>query len=392
MLKILLVDDSLARTELIKNTLDSLDDSKHLKFVSCDSADSARELLTDEFDLLILDILIPKKSKSTPQSLHSVNLLSDINNPRKPYIRPRLTIGLTADIAELKTYKASFLEHASIVLDGQVNSQDWIENLKIQITSLLATQQKKSQVHTDKILVSIHGIRTYGQWQYNLSKEMKKYSRNLESYEVKYGFFDILSFSVPWLRNRKIKQISARVESILAGNADKKIFLVAHSFGTLIVSNALRGAPKDSIEVVLLCGSPISHGQDIDHIISASKMTVNECGNRDFILVLARILIMGLGDAGRIGFSRENSSKFMNRFFSGGHSLYFRNYDAQYSFYEKFWLPILTTNERPEHFDSRKNYFGEDIVDIAIKALTILKPIFNASLVAFLAYLLTTSV
>lgn len=390
MLKILVIDDSSERTELISKTVMSSEDSKHIKLTTCDTADKGRALLTEEFDLLILDILLPKKNNSTPQALHSVNLLSDINNPRKPYIRPNLIIGLTADIAELKTYKDAFLEHASVVLDGSLNSQDWLDTLKSQITTLVATQQKKSQVHAEKILISVHGIRTYGQWQENLSKEIKRYSKSFESFEVKYGFFDILSFSIPPLRNRKIRKISQRISYILAKNPNKEIFLVAHSFGTLIVSESMKSVPKESIAAVFLCGSPLCHDQDIDHIVSASKHTVNECGTLDLILVLARIFLLGLGDAGRVGFSRENSKKFMNRYFSGGHSLYFSQTPDNSYFYEKFWLPTLTANAELEHYDSRVNFLGEDFIDLTIKSLTILKPIIIFSPVIFLAYFLIT--
>lgn len=386
MLKILVVDDSSERVELISKTIMSTADSKHIKLTVCDTADKGRTFLTEEFDLLILDILLPKKNNSTPQALHSINLLADINNPKKPYIRPNLIIGLTADIAELKTYKDAFLEHASVVLDGSLNSQDWLDTLKGQITTLVATQQKKYQAHAEKILISVHGIRTYGQWQENLSKEIKRYSRSFESFEIKYGFFDILSFSIPPLRNRKINKMSQRIAYILAQNPNKEIFFVAHSFGTLIVSEALKLVPKESIEAVFLCGSPLCHDEQIDHIVSASKLTVNECGTIDIILILARIFLLGLGDAGRVGFTRENSKKFMNRYFTGGHSLYFTQVPDNLYFYEEFWLPTLTANAEVEHHDSRVNFLGEDLIDLIIKFLTILKPIIYLLPIIFAAY------
>lgn len=376
MLKILVIDDSSARTELIRKTVMSFNDAKHISLTICDTADKGRKLLTEDFDLLILDILLPKKERSIPQSIHSVNLLSDINNPSKPYIRPGLIVGLTADIEELNTHQDVFQRHATVVLDGSLNSQDWLDTLKDQIINLVATQQKKSQAHADKILISVHGIRTYGQWQENLSNEIKRYSKSFESFEIKYGFFDVLSFSIPPLRNRKIKKITERLANILVLNPDKEFFFVAHSFGTLIVSEFLKSVPEESIEAVFLCASPLCHDQDIDHIVRASRYTVNDCGTRDLILVLARILVLGLGDAGRIGFSRENSKKFMNRYFAGGHSLYFNKTKDNFLFYERFWMPAITNGTKVEYYDSRVGFIGEDFFDLIIKLLTVLKPFF----------------
>ncbi|MDW3713383.1 MULTISPECIES: hypothetical protein [unclassified Pseudomonas] len=375
MLKILVVDDSRERIELIQKTLMSQIASKFIQLTVVTTADGGRELLSEPFDLLILDILLPKKQGSTPQALHSINLLSDINNPKKPYIRPGLIIGLTADISELSVYKSAFLEHASVVLDGSTSNQDWLDALLAQVNVLIAVQQKKQQTHAEKILISAHGIRTYGKWQDQLSLEISKYSKSFEFFEVKYGFFDILSFAIPFLRNRKIRMISNRVKNILDNNKGKEIFIVAHSFGTLIISEALKSASRDSIEAVFLCGSPLSHNQDIDHVVAASKVTTNECGTTDFILILARVLLLGLGDAGRVGFARETSSRFINRYFKGGHSLYFQDLKDEKRFYEKYWLPTMITGCKVEHYDSRSNFFGEDIVDLAIKFLTIVKPL-----------------
>jgi len=384
MLKILVIDDSSERTELIRTTVASFNDAKHISLNICDTADKGRELLTEYFDLLILDILLPKKERTIPQAIHSVNLLSDIHNLSKPYIRPGLIIGLTADIAGLNTHQDAFQRHASVVLDGSLNSQDWLDTLKDQIINLVAAQQKKHQTHANKLLISVHGIRTYGQWQENLSNEIKKYSKNFESFEIKYGFFDLLSFSIPPLRNRKIRKITERLTNILESNPDKECFFVAHSFGTLIVSEFLKSVPEESIEAVFLCASPLSHDQNIDHIVRASKCTVNDCGTRDLILVLARILVLGLGDAGRIGFSRETSKKFMNRYFAGGHSLYFNKTKDNYFFYEHFWMPVITTGAEVEYRDSRVNFIGEDFCDLIIKLLTVLKPFFYVSVMIFI--------
>lgn len=388
MLNILIVDDSHPRVELIKNAIGSSEYAKHLKVVVCDTADSAREELGRDFDLLILDILLPKKLNSTPQAVHSTNLLLDISNPNKDYIRPGLIIGLTADVSELTAYQEAFLQHASVVLDGSLKSIDWIEKLLYQIGVLITTKQRKGQKTSNKVLISVHGIRTYGQWQSSLNKEVSKYVKSFSFFEIKYGFFDLLSFIVPALRKRKIRNTSERLSKILFEHSNKDIHIVAHSFGTLIVAQAIKDQSNIKLKSVIFCGSPLSHNFNIDHIVESAEKTINDCGTRDGILVLARTLLLGLGDAGRIGFARENSSNFINRFFQGGHSLYFSKKINGLSFHEKFWLPILISDASPESHDARTNYLGEDLFDISIKALTIIKPIVYASLLLAPLYLI----
>lgn len=375
-MRLVIVDDSPKRIAQIRNLLDRYQFKSTLDFVVCESADAARRELIKPADLMVLDVLIPKKDGGTPQALHSVNLLADVCDPRKRYIRPRLIVGITADLAELGVYREQFAKQATVVLEGDSASLDWTENLMLQISSLIETERKLIQQNKDAVLISIHGIRTYGHWQSKLSEEVTQYSRSFESVEIKYGFFDIFSFVIPMLRNRSVRKVSRRLVTKLETVKEKEIYLVAHSFGTLILSTALKSwSARQKIKGVILCGSPLAHDTNIDHIISASEMTVNDCGTRDFVLIAARMLLLGLGDAGRVGFNTENSPNFRNRYFSGGHSLYFREYCDRGQFYDAFWLKFIALGSAPEPFDSRESFVGHDIVDVVVKIGTVMKPL-----------------
>lgn len=376
-MRLLVVDDSEERVALIKKSLSSSWFEKYLEVIYCDSADSARRELMAPCDLLVLDILLPKKTNGIPQAKHSIALLSDICNPAKNYIRPQLIIGLTADTGELAGYQEQFSRAASVVLRGSLNSLDWIGNLQEQIESLLGSQKKISQQQQKEVmLISVHGIRTYGQWQAKLSSEISQYSRSFEPIEIKYGYLDLFSFAVPYLRKKIIKRAADRIRRRIQDNPEREIHVVAHSFGTLIVSEALReGVSKRRLKSVVLCGSPIRHDENIDHIVQSSELTLNECGTRDVVLVLARFFILGLGDAGRIGFERENSDEFFNRYFRGGHSLYFKKIDHCSTFYERFWLKFIVLGQISERFDARKDYLGQDLVEMAVSLIAFIKPI-----------------
>ncbi len=384
-MRLLIVDDSEARVALIKSALERSHFAKYLETVYCDSADAARRELLTSCDVMLLDILIPKKQNGVPQAKNSISLLTDICDPKKVYIRPRLIIGLTADINELGIYQEQFAKEATVVLRGTLHEIDWIDSFIVQVESILGSQKKISQQEKDRILISVHGIRTYGQWQAKLSNEISKNSRSFKCIEIKYGYFDLLSFAIPIFRQKTVESVAKRVRSCIGTFSGKDIYIVAHSFGTLITSEALRGSQlKRSLKGVFFCGSPLRHDEDIGHITESAEIVINECGTRDLVLVLARLFVLGLGDAGRIGFQHENSDEFQNRYFSGGHSLYFEKFDANSAFYERFWVKLIALGERVERFDSRTNYFGQDIVDLTIKVIAFLKPAIYVFAIVFL--------
>ena len=58
--------------------------------------------------------------------------------------------------------------------------------------------------------------------------------------------------------------------------------------------------------------------------------------------------------AGRLGFNGLTSSRFQNRFFTGGHSLYFLQDGAPSdAFMERYWVPVLSCGETPTPRDDR---------------------------------------
>lgn len=386
-MKCLIVDDSVSRTNLIKESLSKIPNGHLLEFIYCETADSARKELKQPIDLMLLDVLIPKKRNGVPEAQHSFNLLSEICNPGNSYIRPRLIIGLTADIEELGIYQEEFAREMAVVLRGSLTELGWLESLHTQIQNMLGVEKKINQNEKDRLLISVHGIRTYGQWQAKISEEVSKSSRSFESVEIKYGRFDLFCFSIPFLRNRVIEREAKNIINNISKFKGREIHVIGHSFGTLIIAEAFKILGKNHpIKTVILCGSPMRHNDSIDHIVEASDLTINECGIHDLVLVAARLFLLGLGDAGRVGFSRENSTKFQNRYYLGGHSLYFDSFGGELSFYERNWIPRIALGNDMKRFDFRRPYFGEDLVDLLIKFLTHLKPIFYLSPALYLVY------
>lgn len=395
MLKVLIVDDSNSRIDLIIESLNSASLSKYLQIVRCNSADAARSELLEPSNLMILDVLLPKKDRGTPQASHSLNLLDDFNNPSKPFIRPGMVIGITADFKGLASHRNKFSESASIVLDGNFNETDWLTDLVRHVSTLIDSTQKTKRLLVDQVLISVHGIRTYGQWQAELANDIKKYSRSFEHIEVKYGYFDILCFYFPSTRARKVKQLGERVSNLIKSHDGKRICLVGHSFGTIILKDAFDRL-HDGIKVdnVILCGSPLNENTCIDNIISKSSLTINECGLNDNVLLLSKYLVPQLGYAGRVGFYMENSSAFLNRYHVGGHSLYFEKTLSGHEFHEENWTSIILGNSIPMRIDNRKSS-ARDISEVISKVTSSIKDyrylgaVTSIAILGYLAFKLT---
>lgn len=384
-MKCLIVDDSEPRVRIISESLSKLPSFHLLDVVFCGWADCARIELQHPVDILVLDVLIPKKKGGLARAENSVSLLSDICNPRKNYIRPQVILGLTADIAELGIYQEQFARDAAVVLRGSLTELDWLDSLNAQIASVLATKHKISRQEKDRLLISVHGIRTYGHWQAKISEEVRRSSRSFNTVELKYGFLDFFCFVIPYFRKKVISREALKLERALERSRGREIHVVAHSFGTLIVSEALKKNKfAAALKTVIFCGSPMRADDDIEHVLNSSELTVNDCGIDDLIVIVARVFLIGLGDAGRIGFRRENSDNFQNRYFFGGHSLYFKKARGDVAFYERYWIPVITLGRELKRVDLRRNYFGEDILDFLIKVLTFFKPLVYLAGAAYL--------
>lgn len=393
-MRIVIVDDSDRRVGIIKAELRSHASSSAFQVVRCSSADEGRRALLSACDLLILDLVLPKKLNTVAQAEVGLALLEEVCNPEGRYIRPRLIVGLTADTPGLGHYQVRFAKHASIVLDGDLKKLDWLAALMQQIASLAASERKLQQQARDRVLISVHGIRTNGTWQQLLSERIGAYSRSYESIEIKYGFVDILSFCVPQARKRVVRRMAAECQGYLQDHADKDVYVVAHSFGTMIVYEALKGVDESrkKIKGIIFSGSPLPHNCSLDHVVSRSERTVNDCGIWDVVLVFARLLVLGLGDAGRIGFTRANSDSFINRYFRGGHSVYFgKSRNGKY-FFERYWFDFLVLDTSPRRVDYRGSYPGRDLVHLLLGAATRIKPLLYLAAGGFLFWLLSRGV
>lgn len=209
------------------------------------------------------------------------------------------------------------------------------------------------------IVITVHGIRTFGKWQRRLERLLKLEDPQIRSYHFQYGYFSALAFLVPFLRHLLVKRFRRELLAVINAEQPARLDIVGHSFGTHLIGWALHSLRDDrsvNINTVILAGSILrSDFYWPDLIPTRVRRVVNDCGSIDSVLLLSQFLVMFTGMAGRVGFVGMNGPEFQNRYSHFGHGGYFvsKNGTESDKYMQKHWLPLLLGESEIEVFDDR---------------------------------------
>jgi hypothetical protein len=185
---------------------------------------------------------------------------------------------------------------------------------------------------TNEVIVLIHGIRTFADWQPMVQRVLEELPA-VRVIAVKYGYFDVLRFWFPvWTRRLPVEDVRRTLEDVRAKYPDARLSVVAHSFGTYAISQILRDNSSLRLYRLVLCGSIIERRYRWSHVrAQIDTDIINDYGTRDIWPVLAQSLSWGYGDTGRHRFGgpfvRDRGHDF-------AHSDFFDE-----SFVRAFWQP-----------------------------------------------------
>jgi CheY-like chemotaxis protein len=388
-MKILIVDDDEKRSKSLKNFVIKTcklhqDD---ISLATCLA--EARDLLRAAYyDVLVLDVVLPKrKDKKNPHASIGIGLLQELNRSTN-LKKPERIIGITAHLGDAGNFRSEFEKSCNIVVEAPSNSDIWKSKIANSLT-YTGTSKTSRAVHLSRTaIMSVHGIRTFGQWQARLRKLIEDRVDGVSFHTYKFGYFSSIVFLFPLLRRLQINRLEKSMKPVINNKDLDRIYIFCHSFGTYLVANALKailnsGRPHAKITLVL-CGSILTstfNWQDVDD--GTTLRIVNECGSKDFVLWLSSAFVLGAGMAGKTGFYGFNDKFLMNRFFVGGHSLYFLNND----FMPQQWLPLLDENSMVAEIDERLNSsLVMRITENIVVALSLLKPWLYMSLLLAITY------
>jgi pimeloyl-ACP methyl ester carboxylesterase len=192
---------------------------------------------------------------------------------------------------------------------------------------------------TPRVVFLIHGIRTHANWQLMVKRVIEETCQT-RVVPLKYGYFDMLRFWCPLLtRKGPIEEVRREIQNARNAYPDAEFSVIAHSFGTYIISHILLDNPDLRLKHLVLSGCIIPRRYRWDYVKERIETTViNDYGTRDIWPVLAKSLSWGYGDTGRHGFGR--GAAIIDRGHDYRHSDFFNE-----SFVRRFWQPWFDRDE-----------------------------------------------
>lgn len=179
-----------------------------------------------------------------------------------------------------------------------------------------------------KIVVTIHGIRSNGEWQKRITPYLA--SHNLITYHIDYGFFSAFKFFFRRSRDKQVQKIREELRKLTEHSKASRISIIAHSYGTYIATEIL---DKDNgllkYDRVVLTGSIIKLDYDwkTKHDNGLVMAIRNERTSSDLPVRIASFvssklsLISGLkaGPSGSVKFDQD-LPYLIDHEIAGGHS------------------------------------------------------------------------
>lgn len=319
----------------------------------------AKEKLRNEhYDLLLLDIQMPMYDRGKEKRDAGIILLRKIiysNELGDKYFIPSNIIGISAFDDIYENARNEFNNYGAFtVIKYKQSLNDWKENLGIRLNQILNSKLYECSFskNNDNIVITVHGIRTLGNWQKRLTNIIKRYNNDVKVYNFDYGYFSLFAYIFPPFRYMIVKRFEKDLVRVFDCNLESNYHFICHSFGTYIVAKTLLKFSKDNFKVstLILSGSVLGCYFDWNKLISNNKIVrvINDCGINDNVLIINKIFVLMSGMAGRLGFRGFSSDRLVNRYFIGGHSLYFyKNNKEDDNFMEKYWVPLIVTNDAP---------------------------------------------
>ncbi|MFX0579321.1 serine/threonine-protein kinase [Nocardia nepalensis] len=212
----------------------------------------------------------------------------------------------------------------------------------------LAPLSKRQPLSEGAVVVALHGIRTQAAWQRAFSEVAGRVGMGAHADRWNFGYFSVLRFLMPWARLAKVRWFRETYQQEFDDapvTGQKQPSIVAHSFGTYILGNALLRYPYLRFNKVLLCGSILPTRFPWDLIIERGQVQAvrNEYGSEDVWTRGVGWFVPGTGPSGVVGFSAKHA-RFEQEHFLFAHSEYFER-----GHMVSRWLPFLNAHidERP---------------------------------------------
>lgn len=350
-MKIIICDDDEVRRESVAEYLLKSKLGWKLEIFQVACADDVAGLLAkDYYDALVLDIVIPKRHGDIPSASNGSTLVRNICKSGR-LKKPERIIGLTGYLDDIQQYRGELANFAVAVIEAKTYTRGW-ESLVLESLEYTDDSQGNRSGSTLLDVVTVHGIRTYGEWQSRLKEMVNLKDNRIALHTHKYGYFSSYAFSIPLFRKREINLLVKHLQSVFTNNIDSKFIIFCHSFGTFVTAYALEELYLQgyrNVKRLVLSGSVLPSNFDWRFLTSHGVEVVNDCAQDDVVLWMSEAFIWGTGMAGKTGFLGIQNNKLTSRFNRGGHSSYFQGDE----YMRENWLPLLHADIPAKEFDHR---------------------------------------
>src|SRR5262249_15004555 len=159
------------------------------------------------------------------------------------------------------------------------------------------------------LVITLHGIRTFAPWQKDLADELGKAGFNTKS--LQYGYFSSFKLVLPASRRKQIEWFRDRYTDITNEYPGVVPSIIAHSFGTYIITRALELFDGIKFDQVILCGSVAPQDYDWQPLFNNGqvKRVLNECAKRDIVVRAAPFFVQDAGPSGVWGFYETDNNR-----------------------------------------------------------------------------------
>lgn len=191
-------------------------------------------------------------------------------------------------------------------------------------------------------IILVHGIRTHADWYRDVRDALT--ARGYRVHLTNYGRFDLVRFLLPisFFRDRVKHKIFRQIRMAIQSDPNAEYSIVAHSFGTYVVSRILQDEFDLKINRIIFAGSVVRYDFPFEQFSERFRGDIlNEVAAKDPWPAFAESITTGYGSAGTFGFKRPGVH---DRWNDGGHSAVLNPEHAV-----DCWLPFLEQGEiRPK--------------------------------------------
>jgi len=202
------------------------------------------------------------------------------------------------------------------------------------------------------LIILVHGIRDPGFWQNSLRDMFEGEGDNIHVATIRTDVIDVFKFLSPItiFRRQFVNDVEKSITNLVFDEnyRDHQVTIIAHSFGTYIVTNILHENTDIEIDKLILCGGIVPNNFRWDRIRKINfrslpknsrhqENIINEYSPRDIWPLLAKTCAIGYGNGGSKG--------------CGDPCVYDRSHFIPHSGYlvksfaEKFWKPFIFQNK-----------------------------------------------